>query len=203
MTTEIAVLQPEKYKQLQYLLAAAMIPGAFAAVILYAGEPSGIEGSTPYLVAVTGVLLVATLAFYLRSRVQVRLVQKPDGVDAVLITGGARADEFRMPVRCYKCFTWNLVMVGTKLKRVPELVLAILDPNGVSQVAFREQLGALHSPPEGWPEDDVAAPTTYHLGPGAGVTRLDKFCEALATAGATWESPRRPTEEPASHQRSA
>jgi hypothetical protein len=166
------------------LFAALSLTGiVMAGVVLFMRHRS--SSQTDLLLGVGAVVAVAfgalTALAVQRTRARVALGWDVDAL-RLDIRGPRGSAAHRGPFRVEKGWARDAIATG-RGGSVPVLVvmIAILDRDGRALLYLREQLGALHSPPAGWPQREVVVDACEHVYTNSlGRLHLDRLAEALA-----------------------
>lgn len=163
------------------LIGVALIGGVVAGVTLAMGDRAP-RGADVAAYVGLGVMIVSGVLAWLsfqRSRAKVRVGWNGDAV-VMEIEGPHGAASHTGPFKVAR--GWMREAIATGHGSVPTKVVmcAVLAPDGRALLYLREQLGAIHSVPTGWPERIVRVQSCEHVYTSSlGRLELDRLVDAL------------------------
>lgn len=163
------------------LIGIAMIGAVIAGVTFFMGEraPDGV-----WIAAYAGLgaaVLFGVLAWlsYQRSRARVRVGWSGEAL-VMEIEGPQGSARYTGPFKVARGWMRDVIATGHGTVPMKVVMCAVLAPDGRALLYLREQLGAIHSVPYGWPERIVRVASCEHLYTNSlGRLELDRLVEAL------------------------
>ena len=165
------------------LLAVSLMGGVTSGVIFFTGDGDA-EGER--LVAWIGIAVLVVfgaLGYLAAQRARARIRVGWDGDAVCLEIRGPRGEAtLRGPFRVDRGWVREAIATGRGSVRNTVVMIAIEDEAGRTVLYLREQLGAIYSPPPGWPQRMVIArtPCQHVYTNSLGTLDLAKLAEAIA-----------------------
>lgn len=162
-------------------IALALIGAVVAGVTAVMGDRAPDGADVAAVIAAIAMVVFGALAWlsFQRSRASVRVGWDGDAL-RLEIRGPHGAITHRGPFKIARGWMRDVIHTGHGTMPMKVVMLAVLDREGNALVYLREQLGAIHSVPVGWPERTVRVESCEHVYTNAlGRIELDRLAEAL------------------------